>query len=154
MVGLGQPRNGWPARPQWCAEAVLARALPIIAAMKGHHHTADLSGCPVDRAVMTEPQALQMLCIAAVHAAGLTPVGELFHRFPAPGGVTGVVLLAESHLAVHTWPELGAVTLDAYVCNVGTDNSAAALQLVERLIEALAPQQVQRQCWLRGAGDR
>ena len=122
--------------------------------MKGHHHTADLSGCPADRALMTEPEALRALCIAAVRAAGLTPVGELFHRFPAPGGVTGVVLLAESHLAVHTWPELGAVTLDAYVCNVGTDNAAAALQLVEHLIEALAPQQVQRQCWLRGAGDR
>ena len=62
--------------------------------------------------------------------AGLAPVGELFHRFPpAPGsdepaGITGVVLLAESHLAVHTWPELGAVTLDVYVCNFGADNSA------------------------------
>ena len=33
------------------------------------------------------------------------------------GGVTGVVLLAESHVAIHTWPELGNVTLDIYVCN-------------------------------------
>jgi len=54
-----------------------------------------------------------------VQAAGLTPVDGVFHRFPLPGGVTGVVLLAESHVAVHTWPERGAVTLDVYVCNLG-----------------------------------
>ena len=120
--------------------------------MNGHHHTADLSGCPADHAAMTDAQALRALCIAAVQVAGLTPVSELFHRFPAPGGVTGVVLLAESHLAVHTWPELGAVTLDAYVCNFGADNSAAALRLVDQLIAAFAPQQVQRQRWQRGEG--
>ena len=119
--------------------------------MTGQHLTADLSGCPADRPAMTEPPALRALCIAAVQRAGLTPVGELFHVFPPPGGVTGVVLLAESHLAVHTWPERGAVTLDAYVCNVSADNSAAAEQLVDALIAAFAPQHVQRQRWLRGA---
>ena len=118
--------------------------------MTGQHLTADLSGCPADGPAMTDPQALRALCLAAVDAAGLTPVGELFHRFPAPGGVTGVVLLAESHLAVHTWPERGVVTLDAYVCNGRADNSAAALRLVDHLIAAFAPQQVQRQCWQRG----
>lgn len=99
---------------------------------------------------MTDPAALRALCIAAVTEAGLTPVGELFHVFPPPGGVTGVVLLAESHLAVHTWPERGAVTLDAYVCDVSGDNSAAASALVDRLIAAFAPQQVQRLRWRRG----
>lgn len=120
--------------------------------MTGHHLTADLSGCPADRPPMTDPQALRALCLAAVQAAGLTPVAELFHVFPPPGGVTAVVLLAESHLAVHTWPERSEVTLDVYVCNVGTDNSAAALRLIDRLISAFAPQQVQRQRWLRGHG--
>jgi len=118
--------------------------------MTGNHFTADLSGCPADRPAMTDPQALRALCVAAVQTAGLTPVGELFHVFPSPGGVTGVVLLAESHLAVHTWPERGAVTLDAYVCNVSGDNSAAALRMVDQLIAAFAPQQVQRQRWPRG----
>jgi S-adenosylmethionine decarboxylase len=118
--------------------------------MTGNHLTADLTGCPADSPVMTDPQALRALCIAAVQAAGLTPVSELFHVFPPPGGVTGVVLLAESHLAVHTWPERGAVTLDAYVCNVSADNSVAASQLVDRLIAAFAPRQVQRRRWLRG----
>jgi len=102
---------------------------------------------------MTDPQALRTLCLAAVREAGLTPVGELFHVFPSPGGVTGVVLLAESHLAVHTWPERGAVTLDAYVCNVSADRSAAAERLVNTLIAAFGAQQVERQRWLRGAGS-
>ena len=94
--------------------------------MDGLHLTGDLLGCDAARAEMTDPAALRTACLAAVAAAGLVQVGELFHRFPAPGGVTGVVLLAESHVAVHTWPEIGAVTLDVYVCNVGADNSARA----------------------------
>jgi len=112
--------------------------------MNGLHLTADLAGCPGELAPMTDPQALRRLCLGAVRAAGLTAVAELFHRFPPPGGVTGVVLLAESHLAVHTWPERSAVTLDAYVCNLGADNSGAAQQLIEALVDAFRPQRVQR----------
>jgi len=85
---------------------------------------------------MTCLDSLRAACLEAVRQTGLQAVGELFHRFPAlpgqlqPPGITGVVLLAESHLAVHTWPELGAVTLDVYVCNLGGDNSAAAETLL------------------------
>ena len=118
--------------------------------MQGLHLTADLSGCDATLPPMTDAHALRRLCEAAVHGAGLTPVGTLFHTFPAPGGVTGVVLLAESHLAVHTWPELGAVTLDAYVCNLGQDNSARAEALVAALVAAFAPGGVDRQRWQRG----
>ena len=88
---------------------------------------------------MADADALRTLCLQAVASTGLQAVGELFHRFPAPGGVTGVVLLAESHLAVHTWPELGAVTLDVYVCNLGADNSARAHALLALLQAAFDP---------------
>ncbi|RQO63292.1 adenosylmethionine decarboxylase [Paucibacter sp. KBW04] len=124
--------------------------------MQGLHLTADLRGCAAhSRALLLAPEALRGLCLAAVERAGLSPVGELFHRFfPAPGesqsGVTGVVLLAESHLAVHTWPELGGVTLDVYVCNLGQDNSARAEALMEVLIAAFAPEQALRQRLMRG----
>ena len=47
----------------------------------------------------------------------MTVVGDSFHQFE-PQGVTGTVLLAESHLAIHTWPEQGFVTIDVYVCNL------------------------------------
>lgn len=118
--------------------------------MQGLHLTADLSGCDARAPSMTDPAALRSVCLDAVREAGLVPVGELFHTFPPPGGVTGVVLLAESHLAVHTWPELGAVTLDAYVCNYGGDNSARAERLVARLVEAFAPAQARQERMWRG----
>ena len=122
--------------------------------MNGLHLTADLRGCPAGAAPgaanLSDVQALRALCLEAVARAGLSAVAELFHRFPAPGGVTGVVLLAESHLALHTWPEHGAVTLDVYVCNVGTDNSARAEHLMQLLRQAFAAQSVQLQRLQRG----
>ncbi|CAN5917566.1 adenosylmethionine decarboxylase [soil metagenome] len=127
--------------------------------MHGLHLTADLRGCPLPLAVMTEPASLRSHCLAAVDAAGLQAVGELFHRFTpaadaaahAPVGITGVVLLAESHLAVHTWPEMAAVTIDVYVCNMGTDNSDRAHLLMNALIENFAPASVERHSLQRGA---
>lgn len=101
--------------------------------MQGLHLIADLRGCAPGTPALTQPDALRQLCLQAVADSGLQAVGELFHRFPAPGGVTGVVLLSESHLAVHTWPELGAVTLDVYVCNLHGDHSAKAAALFEQL---------------------
>jgi len=121
--------------------------------MDGLHLTADLGGCDAARPLMTDPQALRRICLDAVRGAGLAPVGELFHRFPPPGGVTGVVLLAESHVAVHTWPELGAATLDVYVCNLGADNSTRADTLLAALVGAFAPRRVERHAVRRGAAQ-
>ena len=111
---------------------------------------ADLRDCTRGASAMTDPAALRRLCLDAVAAAQLTPVGELFHRFADAGGVTGVVLLAESHLAVHTWPELGAVTLDVYVCNFGGDNTAKAERLLADLEQAFGAQATTRHRVLRG----
>ncbi|MGZ5185940.1 MAG: adenosylmethionine decarboxylase [Caldimonas sp.] len=124
--------------------------------MQGLHLTADLRGCAASRPEMTETASLRRLCLDAVAGAGLSAVGELFHRFvPAPGaaapsGITGVVLLAESHLAVHTWPELEAATLDVYVCNLGADNSARAHALMDALVAAFAPGRIERHAHRRG----
>ena len=122
----------------------------MIRCMQGLHLTADLSGCNARQAVMTDVQALRQLCLGAVAAAGLHAVGELFHRFAQAGGITGVVLLAESHLAVHTWPELGAVTLDVYVCNFQGDNSHRAQSLLLALEAAFDAASVQHQRVQRG----
>ena len=118
--------------------------------MQGLHLTADLTGCPAAAPAFTDPAALRSLCLRAVAEAGLRPVGELFHRFDGGGGVTGVVLLAESHLAVHTWPELAAVTLDVYVCNYNGDNSTRAQALLEALEAAFVPAHVERHRLARG----
>ncbi len=144
-------RGGWEGvRPGVNRERRADFSDSIIGPMQGLHLTADLRGCAAGHAVMTEVDALRALCLGAVAAVGLTPVGELFHRFGAGGGITGVVLLAESHLAVHTWPELGAVTLDVYVCNFGADNSARAEGLLGRLQAAFDPAVAQCQRLRRG----
>lgn len=117
--------------------------------MQGLHLTADLRECAGASSLMTDTEALRALCLAAVADAGLLAVSELFHRFDPhadrQSGITGVVLLAESHLAVHTWPEISGVTIDAYVCNFGADNSARARRLMDRVIAAFAPGVVSEQ---------
>lgn len=123
--------------------------------MQGLHLTADLRGVSATLPLMLDPEALRALCLDAVERAGLGAVGELFHRFtPAPGceqtGITGIVLLAESHLALHTWPELGGVTLDVYVCNLGRDNSGRAELMMNQLIAAFGTATVSRQALQRG----
>jgi S-adenosylmethionine decarboxylase proenzyme len=120
--------------------------------MQGLHLTADLRGCAVAHPLMRDASALRRRCLEAVAEVGLRAVGELFHPFPAPGGVTGVVLLAESHLAVHTWPELDAVTLDVYVCNLHADNSARAQALLAALEAAFGARERQHHRVQRGAG--
>ena len=118
--------------------------------MQGLHLTAELHECALPNPAMTDEASLRAMCLRAVAEAGLHAVGEIFHRFAAPGGVTGVVLLAESHVAVHTWPELAAVTLDVYVCNQHADNCARAETLMAALEAAFEPQRIQRQRMERG----
>ena len=111
--------------------------------MKGLHIVADLYNCP-SADLLTSAQALRLLCTRACQAAGLSVLGEHFYQFDGfdavqDGGATGAVILAESHLAVHTWPERGEVSLDVYVCNVSADNSLKAEKLYQLMIEALQP---------------
>ena len=106
--------------------------------MQGLHLTADLYDCRCAGPLLTDSALLRDTLLSAVHAAGLTGVAQLFHQFAPGSGVTGVVLLAESHVAVHTWPEHGAVTLDVYVCNYSADNTTKAHALFDTLAAAFA----------------
>ena len=122
--------------------------------MQGLHLTADLHHCRCDPRWLTDAALLGQHCVQAVGAAGLQAVAQLFHTFPptasGPSGVTATVLLAESHLCVHTWPEQGAVTLDVYVCNFGGDHSAKAQTLMAALEARFEPGHVERNSLLRG----
>lgn len=122
--------------------------------MQGLHLTADLHDCRCEARWLLDAAALGEACLDAVRAAGLQPVGQLFHTFPAtghgPGGITATVLLAESHLCVHTWPEQRAVTLDVYVCNFGGDRSARAQALLEAMVALFRSGHVERRALQRG----
>lgn len=121
--------------------------------MNGLHLIAELHDCRCQRSLLESVAALRELCLAVCAVPGLTPVGQVFHQFGSdthPAGATGAVILAESHLAVHTWPELNAVTLDLYVCNFSQDNSHAARSACDQLIAAFAPTRVERREIERG----
>ena len=122
--------------------------------MQGLHLTADLYQCRCDAAWLTDSRRLGEWCVQAVGAVGLDAVNHLFHTFPrtgkGAGGVTAAVLLAESHVCLHTWPEQRAVTVDVYVCNFGDDHSAKARALMDALIQRFAPEWTEQRSLDRG----
>jgi len=126
--------------------------------MQGLHLTADCHHCRCDATLLVDAAALLQLCLKAVEAAGLQAVSHLVHAFPAvggqPSGVTATVLLAESHLCIHTWPELQAVTLDVYVCNFGGDHSAKAHCLMDALLAVFKPESTDRHELHRGVFNK
>ena len=75
----------------------------------------DANGC--DPEALRSLELLQTVFQRAITELKLQVVGEIvWHRFPPPGGVTGMALLSESHLACHTYPEHGLVTINLYCC--------------------------------------
>ena len=117
--------------------------------MDGIHLLGEWYGCRADTPEFTRAECLRQLCVDAARGAGLTVVGDRFHQFE-PQGVTGTVLLAESHIAIHTWPEAGFVTVDVYVCNLMSDNTAKAEHVFHALERALKPTEVRFQSIRRG----
>ena len=120
--------------------------------MEGIHLLGEWYGCPSNEPLLTQAAALRDICRRAVEEAGLTIVGDRFFQFE-PHGVTGTVLLAESHLAIHTWPEAGFVTLDVYVCNYTTDNTSKAQRVFDALEAAFKPQRTRFQAIHRGGKE-
>lgn len=109
-----------------------------VARVQGHHWLLDLAGCNCDPALMADALLLRAFCLDACSAVGMQVVGDVFHQF-APAGVTGVVLLAESHLSVHTWPELHFAAVDVYVCDFNHANAARGEALVCAVQAGLLP---------------
>ena len=106
--------------------------------MQGLHLTADLYQCAGDTAYMLCADTLAALCRTQVHASGLTLVDDKWVTFPPyngqPGGVTGTVLLAESHLAIHTWPECSFAAVDIFMC--GAAQPQLALDVIQNALQA------------------
>jgi S-adenosylmethionine decarboxylase len=98
----------------------------------GVHLLADLHG--VEPELLVSCEAIDALLRAAACAAGATILHSHFHSFGPQQGVTGVLLLAESHISIHTWPECGFAAADIFMCGDATPQ--LALDVIER---ALAP---------------
>ncbi|MYM41325.1 adenosylmethionine decarboxylase [Duganella qianjiadongensis] len=98
----------------------------------GQHLLADLSGVEPQR--LSDCATLELLLRQAALAAGAHVLFSHFHGFGTGLGVTGVVLLAESHITIHTWPENGYAAADIFMC--GAAQPELALAVIE---QALAP---------------
>lgn len=117
--------------------------------MNGLHLIGDLGGCRCDPNVLLDGSGFERICIDLVRASGLTTMSSSFHQFDG-GGFTGTVVLAESHVAIHTWPEKQGLTLDVYVCNYSGDNSDKARQLFDAILGHFQPTEVARHEVSRG----
>jgi S-adenosylmethionine decarboxylase len=96
----------------------------------GRHLLMELEDC--NEEILNDLETLKAAMLAAADEAGATVLGESFHRF-APYGISGVVVIAESHLFIHTWPEYGYAAADIFTCGTSVQPEKAAELLVEKL---------------------
>jgi S-adenosylmethionine decarboxylase len=96
----------------------------------GRHLLVELMDC--DREVLNDLDLLRDAMLTAAIKCGAVILGDSFHRF-SPQGVSGVVVIAESHLSVHTWPEYGYAAVDVFTCGTTVNPQIAAEVLIEKL---------------------
>lgn len=101
----------------------------------GQHLLAEYYDCNAN--VLNNPALIETVMKEAAEACGATIVQSCFHRF-SPYGVSGVVVIAESHLTIHTWPELGYASVDLYTCGDACDPAIAFDYLRDKLLSANA----------------
>ena len=96
----------------------------------GKHLLLELKDC--DKEVLNDLSFLKTTLRAAANGAGATVLGESFQQF-SPQGVSGVVIIAESHLFIHTWPEYGYAAADIFTCGDSVQPEDAAQILIGKL---------------------
>lgn len=79
----------------------------------GRHVLAEIYGCEFN--ILNDVKKVEEIMVNAALSAGAEIREVVFHRF-SPQGVSGVVVISESHLAIHTWPELGYAAVDVFTC--------------------------------------
>ncbi len=96
----------------------------------GRHLVAELTGC--NRKTLDDMGLLETYLNEAVRRSGATIVKSVFHRYN-PQGVSGVIVIAESHISIHTWPEYGYAAVDFFTCGDAVDPYKAYEYLKEHL---------------------
>lgn len=121
----------------------------ITTAAAGTQWLGDFAHCKCDPAFLQFATTLEHASASIITAADLQIMGRSFHQF-SPQGATGLFLLAESHLAIHTWPEYASVAIDLSVCNVKADNTRKAKTVFDALVALFVPSLIEHQVIKRG----
>jgi S-adenosylmethionine decarboxylase len=95
----------------------------------GRHILAEFYGCPPEK--LNNPDRIKQEMVAAALEAGAEVRETVFHQF-SPQGVSGVVVISESHLAIHTWPEFGYAAVDIFTCGQTVDPWVSCNYLKQR----------------------
>jgi S-adenosylmethionine decarboxylase proenzyme len=119
---------------------------PVRSAL-GQHSLYDFHGCPAETLRATDQLREEML--KAVRSAGGTIVNDTFHTF-SPHGVSGVIVIAESHVTLHTWPEYGYAAVDVFSCGVTLRHEI----IRDHLARILGSTRVEQRAFPRGAIER
>ena len=104
----------------------------------GRHLIADLAA----GRHLADPAAIAAALRAAAAAARVTLLDLSVHHFGPGQGVTGVALLAESHISIHTWPETGQAAVDIFVCGRDAQPGAALAVLADALAATVQHQHI------------
>src|SRR2546427_2194 len=96
----------------------------------GRHLVLELNGC--NPKLLNDVKRVEEIMVAAAKIAKATIVGTHFHQF-SPFGISGIVVIAESHVSVHTWPEHGYAAVDIFTCGETLTPEVAVQYLVEKV---------------------
>ena len=96
----------------------------------GQHYLIDLHGIPAQPAC--DIQLIEQTLLQAARLANATVLQQHFHSFGSGQGVTGVLLLSESHISIHTWPEHQLATIDIFMC--GRHQAEAAIHHIQQIL--------------------
>ncbi|MEO0262333.1 MAG: adenosylmethionine decarboxylase [candidate division WOR-3 bacterium] len=94
----------------------------------GEHYIVEASGCNSE--IIGDIERVQHILVKAAEKANVQVWAVSFHRFP-PNGVSGVIVISESHLSIHTWPEYGYAALDIYTCGEHANPEEAVNYILE-----------------------
>lgn len=116
------------------------------------HILADFYRCEGDQKYFTRTARVRAKALAIIRRAGFTIIASRFHKFSVnphdDGGITGVIIVSESHLTIHTWPEKHYVNLDVFFCNYSRNNTRKARAVFAEFRHLYRPRRVKlREVW-------
>lgn len=98
---------------------------------------------------LNSPKSIKRYISKIIRKFELHELGSFYYKFPEGSGFTGLISLVESHIAIHTWPELRYLTLDVYLCNYLKDNSKTCKRVFKEISHLFRPIKIRKTIVIR-----